>query len=337
MSSESRTVRPFGPNRRLRRLFNDATLRFGSQHCAADSSITISDAFERCEAWLRWAGDGQHREFVQSIREGVNDVGLRLEDCCVIAVARNGYLKMREVVFKHSLVDPSALVADARLDLAEDAAQRRRVFRGGSHGITIDAYVVLARTVPESDRRPLRPWRAGTWLAHGRFTVRCRNDTELFRPHLLDKEQRARLGLPDGSMMFADFDGDVDDPEVPAADAVTFWVDEELLQAIDAQRRSPASELIQRWLFAEFITAVIHRYANEAAASPNAGRPTYDEIKGSLIARIVTMLAGRSGADDERDDLLRDIRHRPELVIARVQDRISLLGPARKTVKEASP
>lgn len=336
MSSESRTVRPFDVDRRLSGLFNDATLRFGSQQCAAGSSITISDAFDRCEVRLTWAADGQHSDFVQRTRELVQEFELQPEDCCVIAVVRNGYLKMREVVFRHSLVDPSALMADARLDLADDAAQRRRVFRGGSHGVTIDAYVALARTVPESTRRPLRPWRSGTWLAHGRFTVRSRNDAELFRPHLLDKEQRERLGLPGGTMTFAEFDGDIADPEVPAADAVVFWVDDELLQAIDAQRRSPAGELIQRWLFAEFVGAVIRKHAHDAAANPDAGGRTYDEMKGSLIARIVALLRGQGGVDDQRDDLLREIRQTPELSIARVQDRISLLGPARRAIKDVS-
>lgn len=334
MSSESRPFRPFSLDRRLAGLFNDATLRFGSQQCLVGSSITIPDPIERCEASVQWAGDGQHHDFVQRMREGVLESELRLEDCCVITVARNGYLKMRETVFRHSLADPSALVAAARLDLDDDRRQRRRVFLGGSHGVAIDIYVVLARTVPERDRRPLRPWRAGTWLARGSFAVRCRDDAELFRPRLLDNEQRANLGLPDGTMTFAEFNGDVADPEVPPPDVLEFWVDEELLQAIDAQRRSPASELIQRWLFAEFVSAVIRKYADEAAAVPAGGVHTYDETKGSLVARIVAMLRGRGDADDERDDLLREFRDTPELAVARVQDRVKLLNAARKAVKE---
>lgn len=335
MSSESRPFRPFNLDRRLTGLFNDATLCFGSQQCVAGSSITISDPIERCEASIQWAGDGQHDDFVQRIREGVLESELRLEDCCVIAVARNGYLKMREMVFRHSLADPSALMAVARLDLDDGSGQRRRVFRGGSHGVSIDIYVVLARMIAGPERRPMRPWRAGTWLARGSFAVRCRDDAELFRPKLLSNERRASLGLPDGTMTFTDIIGDLDDPEVPAADAVEFWVDEELLQAIDAQRRSPASELIQRWLFAEFAAAVIHKHALDVAENPGAGGRTYDELRGSLIAGIIVATLGRSGGtNDDRDELLREIRQKPERAIARMQDRVKLLGSARGAVKE---
>ena len=334
MSSKSRTVRPFRVDPVLNGLFADATLSFGSQHCVAGSAVTVSDSFEHCEVWLRWAPDGRHSDFVQRIREGVPGSNLRLDDCSVIVVARNGYFKMRELVYRHSLADPSGLGTDVRLDLVEGGGQRRSVFRGGSHSVQVDAYVVLARTFSQADRCPLRPWRAGSWLARGSFAVRSRNDAELFRPQRLDRSQRGRLGLLDGTVTFPEFEGEVADPEVRGSEAVVFWVDEELLLAIDAQRRSSASEAIQRWLFAEFVAAVIHRYARDAAVSADAVGHTYDDCKGSLIGRIAALIAGRGASSAERDDLLKVMRDSPESAIARSQDRVSLLGSARKAVKE---
>lgn len=334
MSSESRTVRPFSVDPVLNGLFADATLSFGSQRCAAGRAITVSDSFEQCEVRLRWAPDGRHSDFIQRIREGVVGSSLRLGDCSLIVVARNGYLKMRDLVYRHSLDDPSGISAEVRLDFVEGVGRRRAVFRGGSHSVQVDAYVVLARTFSEVDRCPLRPWRAGSWLVRGSFVVRSRNDAELFRPLRLDENQRERLGLPDGTVTFAEFQGEVADSEVPGSEAVGFWVDEELLLSIDAQRRSPASEAIQRWLFAEFVTAVIHQYARDAAVNPDAVGHTYDDCKGSLIGRLAALIAGRSAKSVERDDLLRVMRDSPDLAVARAQDRISLLGSARKAVKE---
>ncbi len=331
MSSESRTVRPFNVDFTLDGLFADATLSFGSQQCFTGSSITVSDTFEQCEVWLRWSEDGQHSDFVQRMCDGVVGSALQLEDCAMIVVARKGYLKLRDLVYCHSLADLYGLATEVRLDLSQDGG-RRDVFRSGSHAVNVDAYVVLARTSFEANRRPLVPWRAGSWLTSGSFVVRSRNNAELFRPQSLDMSQRERLGLPSGAVTFVEFEGEVSDPDITGSEAAVFWVDKELLLAIDAQRRSPANEAIQRWLFAEFVVSVIHKYARDAIMENSTSGRTYDDCKGSLIGRIAMLIAGRSAKSADLDDLLKEMRDRPEQAISRAQDRISLLSSVQRAV-----
>ena len=335
MSSETRTVRPFNVDRRFGSVFADAVLYYGSQQCEVGGSISVGDDFDRCQASLVWTASGAHRDFVGRIREGVLGSGLKLEDCRVVVVARLGYLKMREVVFSHALADPSALVPETQLDL-DDRGRRRAVFRSRSHGVEVDAYVALARTVPAAEHEPLRPWRAGTWLAHGRFVVRCREYAELFRPSPLNEQAREQLQLSAGTMTFAEFVGDMSDPEAQVDDVVTYWVDEELLQTIDAQRRSPAAELVQRWLFTEFVGAVIYEYARSAAEQPGARDHSYEDVKDSVIGRIVAALAGRGSTVDKRTEALRVFQRQPHVAIAGAQDTLRLLSPALRAVKEGS-
>ena len=268
---------------------------------------------------------------MQRLREGVIGTGLRLADTCLVVAARSGYLKSSEVVYCHSLDDPSSLMRVPRLDEA-GTGERREVFRAATHGVTVDCFLALARTLPADQRVPLVPWRSGTWLSHARFRVRCWEDAELFQPQPLDQEKRTELGLPEGTVTFAEFDGDLADAEADSADVCTFWVDEELLQTIDAQARSATAEVLQRWLFAEFVSAVLHRYS-AATASSSAPQERIDDIRESLVGRVALLVAGR-GADDERlDALLHGCVKSPAEVIAVAQDRLRLRKAAVASLK----
>ncbi|WP_419840556.1 hypothetical protein [Candidatus Poriferisodalis sp.] len=331
MNSEKRTVRPFRTDARLDGLFAGALLSFGREQCLAGASVAIRDDFERCAVALHLAPQDCFADFVQRLREGVIGTGLRLADTCLVVAARSGYLKSSEVVYSHSLDDPSALMRVPRLDEA-GTGERREVFRAATHGVTVDCFLALARTLPADQRVPLVPWRIGTWLSHARFRVRCWEDAELFRPQPLDQEKRMELGLPEGTVTFAEFDGDVADAEADSADVCNFWVDEELLQTIDAQARSGTAEVLQRWLFAEFVSAVIHRY-NAVAPGASAPQERIDDIRESLFGRIMLLLAGR-GADDERlDALLHVCVKSPAEVIAVAQDRLRLRKAAVASLK----
>ncbi|WP_420610541.1 hypothetical protein [Candidatus Poriferisodalis sp.] len=331
MSSEKRTVRPFRTDARLDGLFAGAILSFGREQCLSGASVSIREDFERCTVALHLAPQDCFADFVQRLREGVIGTGLRLADTCLVVAARSGYLKSSEVVYCHSLDDPSALARVPRLD-ESGTGERREVFRAATHGVTVDCYLALARTLPSDQRVPLVPWRIGTWLSHARFRVRCWEDAELFRPQPLDQEKRTELGLPEGTVTFAEFDGDVADAEADSADVCTFWVDEELLQTIDAQARSGTAEVLQRWLFAEFVAAVLHRYG-VAALGTSAPQERMDDIRDSLFGRIVLLLAGRGADDEQLDALLNTCVNSPAEVIAVAQDRLRLRRAAVASLK----
>ncbi|WP_419842266.1 hypothetical protein [Candidatus Poriferisodalis sp.] len=322
MSSERRTVRPFAIDPKLDGLFDDSVLRFGSQTCSAGSSVAIDDDFERCAVGLCWAANDQFGDFVHRLRTGVLDSGLRLEDTSVVVSARSGYLKSPRVVFRHSLEDPSALIPEPRLDVTP-TGERHDVFRASTHGVAVDAYVALARTLPPDQRRLLAPWRAGTWLAHARFRVSTHDDAELFRPQPLDDTKRKELRLPEGAVTHAEFVGDVTDPTADSADVCTFWVDEALLQSIDAQARSAAANLLQRWLFAEFASAVLHQYRIDMDDSSSRSGDL-DDLRTSLFGRVARQLAGRHASDEEFTELALRCAKSPHAASAFAQDRFGL-------------
>ena len=277
---------------------------------------------------LQWARDQHFADFVQRLREGVVGTGVRLVDTCVLVTVRSGYLKTCEVAYCHSLEDPSGISETPRLDeCAPD--ERRPVFCASSNGVTIDAYVALAKNVSKPQRVPLRPWRAGTWLAHTRFRVRCRNDAELFRPQPLGDTERENLKLPNGTVTFAEFDGDITDPEANNHDMCTFWVDRELLETIDAQRRSPAGEFLQRWLFAEFVSAVVLEFSIVEGGES----PTSDDVGDSLIGKVAGLLAGRRASEEHRSELLRICQEKPHMAIAIAQDVLGLRASVGKSMR----
>lgn len=331
MSSEKRTIRPYLTDTRLDGLFADTVLGFGNERCAAGKSISIRDDYERCAVTLHWAAPDHFADFVQRLREGVVGSGLRLADTCVVATARSGYLKSSSVIFRHSLDDPSALTQAPRLDVTP-TGERHEVFRSATHGVTVDTYVALAETLPEEHRAPLVPWRVGTWLSHTRFRVSCWEDAELFRPQPLDQQRRDELGLPEGTVTFAEFDGDVADPESDSADVCTFWVDEELLQTLDAQARSAAADLLQRWLFAEFVSSVVSHYS-AGVSGASAPPDRMDDLQGSLFGRVVLLLAGRRASEDELDSLVRVCAKSPTGALAIAQDRLGLRRSAISSLK----
>ena len=321
MNSATRTIRPFDLDKRLEHLLADSVLHFGEQSCEAGRSIVVADGFEQSVARLRWVPDERFADFVQRLREGVSGSGLRLEDACVAVIARSRYLKINETVFRHSLADPGGLASSLRLD-EDSSGSRRSVFCTSSNGLSIEAFVALAETVPIQRRAPLQPWRAGTWLASASFRVRCRNDAELFRPQPLDADDRNRLGLMQGTVTFAEFDGgELTDPEAASDDACTFWVDKDLLERIDAQPRAPAAEFLQRWLFAEFLTAVIREFNSTATTS---AAPAYDDLRASMIGRVAALLAGSGAATERRAEVLRQCRDDPAKAIALAQDVLKL-------------
>ncbi|WP_419919385.1 hypothetical protein [Candidatus Poriferisocius sp.] len=329
MSREQRSIRPYRIDPRLDGLFADSVLQFGSQQCTAGGSVSVRDDFQQCAVILNWMPSGQHVHFVRRLREGVIRTGLRLEDTCVVVAARSGYLKLSGVVFRHSLANPSELSPEPRLDLAQ-AGGRPEIFRCATHGVTIDAYIALVKTLPQERRKALAPWRVGTWLAHVRFRVKTMDDAELFRPQLLNEQKRSELGLPDGTVTYAVFDGNVTDADRESADVCTFWVDEELLRTIDTQSGSAEADMLQRWLFVEFISAVLNKCRTELGGSAEI---RLDDLRESLFGRILRMLAGSRASDDELNMLARDCVDDPSKAIATAQDQFKLRKAAISSLK----
>ena len=302
MSSERRTVRPFsGIDTRLERSLEKAVLSYGDLECEAGASVLVTTEYARRVPTLRWCSDDDFDDFKRNVRLGATESGFDPALLTFIVTARSPLLKTCEIVLCHPVSGCHDLSNPSRIGERTDGT-RWDAFLADSHGAFVDAYVALTRDVNVSSERPLRPSRAGTWLAHVRFRLRCDSDAELFRPLPLDDEHRKELNVPKGTVSFTEIDDDVADPSA-GVELARFWVDEALLEAINAQARSPQAAHLQRQLMATFLSDVVAAYATRGS---NPDDPeNYEDLKESLIGRVARLLADRSKPRRDRDDVLR--------------------------------
>ncbi|MXW96329.1 MAG: hypothetical protein F4110_02000 [Acidimicrobiaceae bacterium] len=322
MSSERRTVRPFDIDWRLKRSLTDAVLHYGDLQCEAGDSVLVTTEYARRVPTLRWCSDDDFEHFKRNIGLGETEPGFDPALLTLVVTARTGSLKTCEIVLCRPVSECHDLDNPSRIGERRDGT-RWTAFSADSHGAFVDAYVALRRDVDVSPEQPLRPSRAGTWLAHARFRLRCESDAELFRPLPLDEEDRKRLQLPKGTVSFTEVANDVADPSA-GVESARFWVDKALLEAIDAQARSPWAAHVQRQMMASFLTDVI---AAHAAREADADGPddAYEDLKESLIGRVARLLADRSKPRRDRDDVLHICRRDPAMAVAFAQDVCALL------------
>ena len=332
MSSERRTIRPFKIDSRLERSLENAVLHYGDLECEAGASVLVTTEYARRAPTLRWCSDGGFDDFKRNVRVGATDSGFDPALLAFVVTARTGSLKTCEIVLCHPVSDCHDLSNPSPIGERPDGT-RWDAFSADSHGAFVDAYVVLTRDVNVSPEHPLRPSRAGTWLAHASFRLRCESDAELFRPLPLDDEDRELLKLPKGTVSFTDVDSDVADPS-SGVESARFWVDKALLEAVDAQAHSPRAAHVQRQMMAAFLTDVIAAYAARGADQDG---PTpydaYEDLKESLIGRVARLLADRSKPRRDRDDVLRLCRREPAKAAALAQHVCALLPAALKSLE----
>jgi hypothetical protein len=306
-------------------------LCYGDLECEADSSLLVADDFTRREPTLRWCADDDFDHFKRDIRLGATESGFAPALLRFVVTARTGSLKTCEIVLTHPVSECHGLDNPSRIGRRPDGS-RPDAFCADSHGAVVDVYVALARDVNVSAGHPLRPSRAGTWLAHATFRLRCESDAELFRPVPLDDGERERLGLTEGTVSFTEFDDDIADPS-SGVEAATFWVDDGLLAAIDAQARSPQAAQLQRQLMVAFLSDVIAGYASRRREDETGAGDDYSDVKDSLIGRVVRLLADRVKPGRDRDQVLRTVRENPAEAVAMAQDACGLLVAARKSME----
>ncbi len=305
-------------------------LCYGDLECEAGSSVLVTTDYARRVPTLRWCADDDFDDFKRGIRLGATDSGFDPALLRFVVTARTGSLKTCEIVLSHPVSECHGLDNPSRIGERPDGS-RPDAFCADSHGAVVDVYVALSRDVKVSAEHPLRPSRVGTWLAHATFRLRCESDAEIFRPVPLDDEKREQLNLPKGTISFTEFDGDVADPS-SGVEVATFWVDEDLLAAIDAQARSPQAAQIQRQLMVAFLSDVIAEYAARHREDENGAGDHYRDVKDSLIGRVVRLLADRVKPVRDRDQVLRTLRDKPAEAVAMAQDACGLLAAARKSM-----
>ena len=328
MSSESRVLRPFEVADRLSGALRRARFSYGTLRCGADERVVVEDgSFGLRAPALEWSSGDEFDDFKRDLVQGAQETGVDKSLLCLAVTARSSYPKICELIWCHSLDDLDGL--DQRVQLAaRPDGTRWRAFCTETHGAVVDAYVARRRAGRPS---PGRPSRMSAWLAHVSFRIGCESDSELFKPQPLNDQSRKDLGLPAKTMRFIEIDsGESVTTPLSESNIPTFWVDEQLLTDLDARATSSVAQQIQRQLAVDFITCVIFEYA---MLSSDEASGLHDEVKDSLIGRIVRFLSP-GASDDVRDDVLRTCWKDPRRAAARAEHAVDVRAVARKSLEQ---
>lgn len=336
MSGETRTFRPFRVDARLSGVFKRTEFFYGDLSCTNGGRVLLEDSsFGKRTPAIEWAAKERFEDFKHDLTAGAIDTGIDPSHLCLVVVARSSYLKLSEVVYSHSLDDVAAIDRRVELGVRPDGS-RRDAFSADTHSATVDAYVVLLRSLP---RNALRPHRQAAWLARASFRIVCgTSEATLFRPTPLNDETRSRLGLPSGAARFIEFESENLTDPVHRSVLPTFWVDEKLLTELDRAHSSPTAHQMQLQLVLDFISGIVFEFSRQAADGELAqsyGDLAHEEIKDSLIGRVVRLAAGRSADTDQLDRMLKDCINDPGRVVAQVEDAVKALAAMHKALDKA--
>ncbi|MBA4156183.1 MAG: hypothetical protein H0X65_01750 [Gemmatimonadetes bacterium] len=179
MSKETRTIRPFTGLGELASVFDSTVLRFGSDVCLANESVTVDltpPEFLARSVVLEWAADAESFErFRQCVAASPLAAGFELNDLGIMVIASSTFLKIADRVSTCRVPELNGLsrVTDLVGNRKPDA------LRAPFSGFAVDVYLVLTRALPTGT---LQPHRVGTWLARSQFRVETTQGPALLPP-----------------------------------------------------------------------------------------------------------------------------------------------------------
>lgn len=314
MSFESRIVRPFDITA-LDEVLTSTTFRFGNQVCEANSGIAVADpeTFSRNVGQIVWAPENEFADFKGALAQGASDLGIELSALGLLTVASTSYIKRSQIVHRCPLTELESLDRVTAITQGE----RPVALRTGFNGAVVEVYLLLLQ---ELEKRPLRPWRKGTWISRAKFTIDIEKGAVLFRPIPLDDEARDRLDLPAGTVRYVDLDDHDVLERFEESEPPRFYIDEDSLRQLGARQTSAIALSIQAQLALDFITAVVHRAANETDVDSRA----WEDVENSLIGRVLRFVAGAGASRDDKQLLLKQVSNSPDRMLARSEHAIDI-------------
>ena len=317
MSKETRTVRPFRTDG-LGTILDGIILRFGERDCGAAESIVVDDPgeFTRSRGEVIWAQEDEFDEFKRALIKGAAELKIDQSALGLFITASTTYLKRTQEVFHRPLDKLESL---ERVTLITPH-NRPVALQTGFHGAVIDTYLLLLR---ELEKRPLYPWRKGTWLSRAKFRVNVDKGADMYRLTPLDDAIRAQLGIPPKAMRYVDL-GDTDilasyGDFVPPR----FYVDDECLAQLDARHSSPIGVALQAQLVQDFVAGVLwYGVANDDECELDA--KSWEDIEDSLLGRVLRFIAGPGASAEDKMALLKTLYSNPEQVVARAEHAVDI-------------
>ena len=131
----------------------------------------------------------------------------------------------------------------------------------------------------------------------------------------LTDDRRQELGLPKGTLRYIE----VDDPTDPAIgqDGITFWLDEEILARL-GMVDSSGTRWLQRQLFIDAMSAIVR----EGLRSHDLDRRSLADLDGTLLARVVDLVAGAHGTVPKRAEAFEQLINDPGRFVASIEHRV---------------
>jgi hypothetical protein len=234
-----------------------------------------------------------------------------------MVVAYSTYWKVSEKLFSMGL-DEFAALDDPKVTLA-GRNERPRSLAFPSRKLRIEACCSLAKTI---EKRPLRPFRKGTWLAQTVHHVGTGQDFDGFEPKPLDAATRSALGIKkyQKTQRFMDVKPDPTDPATTEHD-FGLYVDEETLRHLEENSRTSGSSLVQRILAMGMASALIYR----ASEFINQENKSMGDIQNSVFDSVLDAFCrDEKGAvsEDDKEKLFANVKATPEIFVALVEDKL---------------
>jgi hypothetical protein len=291
MSSETRVVRPYLGAHEFQHMLDSCALQCANQTIEGGGEIALGlDEYLNAPFVILLNGVSSSR-----VDSGAAALDLDPGDIDLLVLVAAPRLRFVDTVFQSDLSKVNDL--PNRIPLSLPA--RPRALRAPHGGADVRIYFCLNKFL---EKRPLTPWRKGTWLAQKEFRVRSDLSGSGFVPIRMTDEDREHLGVPKETARFATLDdNDPFDPE-PATDVVKLYVDGDLLDRLAVAAGTPVGKHIQRQLFVDATAAIVFAAHGRLAEEPSLRTQHVDDFRGSLVHKLTEVVAG-SATDAVAPDL----------------------------------
>ena len=327
-SAERRALRPYENLGAIQEAFDQITLSIGNQEpYAHGSTVRLSgSSFVNEHIYIDLAADADgFAQLTATLLDTATDLEISPDQIDLLIVTSGVFTRRADVICSFPLSEIKE--QDHKQRVVAPAHTRWPSTLNAGKGFFIDVYCALGQDIK---RRPLRPSRKGTWLAHAGFKISTDQDTTSFETLALTDNVKEKYGLVGHNIVkYAHVDADPTEPGSLESDII-LYVDQTTLNLLDANSNSEGASLWQRQLFLDIVGALVTRSSVEL----NRGTKTLADIENSILSRIINGLADNK---EDRESYLQMITDFPSQFVAHIENTLSQSGARRFTeqVKES--
>lgn len=322
MSTEQRDVRPFVGPPALEALLRRSVLRFGVHEMSAGDGVVVEEhEFLHSPARFELAKSSDDlKAAIAAAHDALAAIEVSAEQVGFAIILQSSYLKILDVWLDVPLA--GLLGMQPHFDLTSPT--RPDPFRTPQSGCSVEALFYFRGDRP---RRPMQPWRYGTWLARGTFEISTDLAFTGFTPQPLTAAEKVAKKLAPKTARFVTLNGSSPFEEGLTEDSVEVWCDADLLAKMSASPKAAASVALQRQLFVDAVAAIVHAARSESQTLESSG---WADVQRSLLGRVVAAIVPSGGGEAARQaaciGYLEMIKNDPARFLSYVEETAGLLG-----------